>query len=192
MERDHFFEPGRSAKNREADREESGEFRDANGFDDVGVFGSVDTRAGEAERETKSRRRLKLVHAAAKDFSVGLQENFAARSGDRIRKLRNLRMLERFKTANPNQRRNGFDLPATDRQLQNRPWAVKISGWRLRVRAIRAATPSWKSEVNLMGNRIAALESAAQPEFGRLECHGAVLLQVLRLIAETRQRIQRE
>jgi hypothetical protein len=43
-----------------------------------------------------------------------------------------------------------------------------------------------------MGNRIAALESAAQPEFGRLECHGAELLDVLRLIAETRQRIQRE
>ena len=72
MQRDHFFEVGRIAKYREADREETGKLCDADSFYDVGVFGSVDIRAGEAERETKSRRRLKLVHAAAKDFSVGL------------------------------------------------------------------------------------------------------------------------
>ncbi len=101
-------------------------------------------------------------------------------------------MIERLDTANPDQRRNGFDFRQRVWKLRNRPVGRKISGWRPRVRAIRAATPSWKSEVNLMGNRIAALESAAQPEFGRLECHGAVLFQVLRLIAETRQRIQRE
>ena len=110
MQRDHFFEVRlgrRSTVNPTVRKPES--FGDANSFDDVGVFGSVDARSDEAERETKSRRRLKLVHAAAKEFSVGLQENFAARSGDRIRKFRNLRMLERLDAANPDQRRNGFD-----------------------------------------------------------------------------------
>src|SRR5215813_10980916 len=56
----------------------------------------------------------------------------------------------------------------------------------------RAITPSWKSDVNLRGNRIAALETAAQPEFGRLKFQRTKLVEILGLIAESRQRIQRE
>jgi hypothetical protein len=54
VKRDQFLESARSAKNRKPDSQKSGEFCDANCFDDVSVFGSVDTRAGEPERKAKS------------------------------------------------------------------------------------------------------------------------------------------
>ena len=50
------------------------------------------------------------MHATPKEFPVGLQENLASRSGDGVCKLRDFRMFERLKPANPNERRNGLDL----------------------------------------------------------------------------------
>ena len=109
MEHEQIFEFGRSSENRESNGQETGEFGDANGFDDVGVFGCVDARSDESERKTKSRRRLKLVNAATKNLSVGLEKNFAGRCGNRVREFRDFRIIEGFGAANPCHRRDGCD-----------------------------------------------------------------------------------
>ncbi len=108
MQRNQIFEFARSVQNRKSNGQKSGKLGDADRLDDIGVFSNIDTRAGEAKRKSQSRRRLKLMYAAPKQFSIGLQEDFASRRSQRIRKRRNLGMFQRLGTTNPDQRRTAF------------------------------------------------------------------------------------
>ena len=93
-----------------ANGQKSGKLRNANCFDDICVFGSVDTHAGEVERKTQSRRRLKFMHPTPKEFSIGLQERL--RGADAATAFANFGTSgcsSGSDTAKPNQRRNGLN-----------------------------------------------------------------------------------
>jgi hypothetical protein len=145
MQRDQILDSARSVENREAHRQKSRKLCDANCLDYIGILGSVDTRAGKTERKTQSRRRLKLVNPTPKQFSVGLQEDFAPRGSDRIRELRNLRMLKRLGPANPNERRREID--PRQRTSNSRIDGLKIQNQRTAATGAQDASGDSKLEV---------------------------------------------